>query len=68
MFTLLAPTDTEINFKNILQETKEFNVFEYGYLYNGGGVSIGDLNNDGLPDIVEANSGALNLYYMTRKE
>jgi len=51
MFTLLAPTDTEINFKNILQETKEFNVFEYGYLYNGGGVSIGDLNNDGLSDI-----------------
>lgn len=51
MFTLLSSGDTEINFKNILQETEEFNVFEYGYLYNGGGVSIGDLNNDGLPDV-----------------
>ncbi len=51
MFTLLPPSETGITFKNILKETKEFNVLEYGYLYNGGGVSIGDLNNDGLPDI-----------------
>lgn len=51
MFSLLSPSNTEINFKNILQESEEFNVFEYGYLYNGGGVSIGDLNNDGLSDI-----------------
>ena len=51
LFTLLDSSDTNIKFKNILKETKEFNVLEYGYLYNGGGVSIGDLNNDGLQDI-----------------
>lgn len=51
LFTLLPSSQTGIEFKNILKETKEFNVLEYGYLYNGGGVSIGDLNNDGLPDI-----------------
>ncbi len=51
LFTLLSPSQTGIKFKNILKETKEFNVLEYGYLYNGGGVSIGDLNNDGLADI-----------------
>jgi hypothetical protein len=51
LFTLMDPDKTGITFKNILQETEEFNVLEYGYLYNGGGVSIGDLNNDGLPDI-----------------
>ncbi len=51
MFTLLSPSETNIRFKNIIRETKQFNVLEYGYLYNGGGVSIGDLNNDGLPDI-----------------
>lgn len=50
-FTLLSQSDTKINFKNTIRETKQFNVFEYGYLYNGGGVSIGDLNNDDLPDI-----------------
>jgi len=51
LFTLLKPSETNINFKNSLKETKEFNVLEYGYLYNGGGVAIGDLNNDGLADI-----------------
>lgn len=50
-FTLLSPKTTGINFKNLVQETEEFNVLTYGYLYNGGGVSIGDLNNDSLPDI-----------------
>ncbi|MGI9552671.1 MAG: VCBS repeat-containing protein [Aurantibacter sp.] len=51
MFALLSSDATEIKFKNVLKETKEFNVLEYGYLYNGGGVSVGDLNNDGLADI-----------------
>ncbi len=51
MFTLLSSRQTGIDFKNVLKETEEFNVLKYGYLYNGGGVSIGDLNNDGLPDI-----------------
>jgi len=50
-FTLLSPKTTGINFKNLVQETEEFNVLTYGYLYNGGGVSIGDVDNDGLPDI-----------------
>lgn len=51
MFSLLESNDTGIKFKNLIEESEEFNVLEYGYLYNGGGVAIGDLNNDGLPDI-----------------
>lgn len=50
-FTLLFSKTTGIDFKNRIQETEEFNVLTYGYLYNGGGVSIGDLDNDSLPDI-----------------
>lgn len=50
-FTLLSSKTTGIDFKNRIQETEEFNVLTYGYLYNGGGVSIGDINNDSLPDI-----------------
>jgi len=46
MFTLLSPSDTGVKFKNLIEESEEFNVFEYNYLYNGGGVSVGDLNND----------------------
>lgn len=42
---------TGVKFVNKLLETEEFNVLEYSYMYNGGGVAIGDLNNDGLLDI-----------------
>ena len=42
---------TGITFKNILSETEEFNILTYGYIYNGGGVSVGDINNDGLQDL-----------------
>jgi len=51
MFTLMPSRITGINFQNPLQETEQFNVLNYGYLYNGGGVAIGDVNNDGLTDI-----------------
>ncbi|MFS4455089.1 VCBS repeat-containing protein [Maribacter sp. 2304DJ31-5] len=50
-FTRLSSKETGITFVNRLQETEEFNVLKYGYLYNGGGVAIGDINNDGLLDI-----------------
>jgi enediyne biosynthesis protein E4 len=51
LFTSLSSYQTGIKFKNILKETKEFNVLTYGYLYNGGGVAVGDVNNDGLEDL-----------------
>ena len=51
LFTLLPSNQTGVKFKNTLIESKAFNVLEYGYLYNGGGISIGDLNNDGLSDL-----------------
>ena len=51
LFTPLSPSQTGIRFKNVLKETEEFNVLNYGYFYNGGGVAVGDINNDGLPDI-----------------
>ena len=51
MFTELSPGRTGVKFKNILRETEAFNVMKYGYFYNGGGVAVGDVNNDGLPDL-----------------
>ena len=51
MFSLLPSNRTGIKFKNIIKETENFNVLKYASLYHGGGVSIGDINNDGLPDI-----------------
>ncbi|MEO5649182.1 MAG: FG-GAP-like repeat-containing protein [Ginsengibacter sp.] len=61
LFSLVE--NSNINFENTITETKGLNVFNYRNFYNGGGVAIGDLNNDGLPDIFfTANQGANKLY------
>jgi enediyne biosynthesis protein E4 len=52
LFTRLPSAETGIAFRNDLTETREFNVFTYRNFYNGGGVAIGDLTGDGLPEIV----------------
>jgi enediyne biosynthesis protein E4 len=51
LFKLLTPDQTHIDFTNQLTEGLNTNVLMYEYFYNGGGVAIGDLNGDGLPDI-----------------
>jgi len=53
-FQLLNSKQTGIDFKNTISETDSFNVMKYEYIYNGAGTGIGDLNNDGLPDIIFA--------------
>ena len=51
MFTLLPSDYTRLEFENNLIDETKFNVFKYRNYYNGGGVAIGDVNNDGLPDV-----------------
>ncbi len=51
LFTLLEPSATGIIFENKIRESEQFNVLNYGYFYNGGGVATGDLNNDGMIDL-----------------
>ena len=50
-FQLVPPSKSGIEFSNTLTESVDFNIFNYMYFYNGGGVAVGDLNADGLSDI-----------------
>ncbi|MBX2969257.1 MAG: VCBS repeat-containing protein [Cyclobacteriaceae bacterium] len=51
LFVKLNKEQTAIDFVNKIESQKDFNIFNYRNFYNGGGVAIGDINNDGLPDI-----------------
>ncbi|MEM9075832.1 MAG: VCBS repeat-containing protein [Bacteroidota bacterium] len=48
---MLDSTQTGISFINSIENEEDFNIFLYRNFYNGGGVAIGDINNDGLPDV-----------------
>ncbi len=51
LFEKLTPRQTSITFENSVEEDSLFNSINYLYFYDGGGVAVGDLNNDGLADI-----------------
>jgi len=63
LFTRLPSSETGVAFENRLAESREFNVFTYRNYYNGGGVALGDLTGDGLPEMVlTSNQGGPRLY------
>jgi hypothetical protein len=63
LFSPLSPDSTGVNFRNTLLFDQEFNIYTYRNFYNGGGVGLGDINNDGLIDIYfTANQGPNKLY------
>ncbi len=63
-FTLLPPETTGINFRNDIVEDAGMFMYLYENLYIGGGVSIGDINNDGLPDIYFSSTRGYNKLYL----
>ena len=63
LFTRLPSSATGVRFENRLEPTAQFNVFTYRNYYNGGGVAIGDLTGDGLPELVlTSNVGGPRVY------
>lgn len=66
LFTLLTPEQTHITFSNTLEEGLNTNLLMYEYFYNGGGVAVGDLNNDGLGDLYFSANMTDNKLYLNK--
>jgi len=65
-FTLLKSSETGVDFQNTLIESPQINVLTYQDFHNGGGVCIGDINNDGLPDIYFTSNLNPNILYLNK--
>ena len=66
LFKKLASDKSNISFNNQLSETKNISILDYLYYYNGGGVALGDVNNDGLVDIYFTSNQGKNKLYLNK--
>ncbi|MFN8341441.1 MAG: VCBS repeat-containing protein [Cyclobacteriaceae bacterium] len=66
LFTIIDPADHHIEFANVLNLKDTINILDNEFVYNGGGVAIGDLNNDQLPDVFFTGNQADNKLYINR--
>ncbi|MFP4095932.1 MAG: VCBS repeat-containing protein [Cyclobacteriaceae bacterium] len=68
LFKLLEPEASGVQFINTITENDTFNILKEEYVYNGGGVGIGDFNNDGLEDIYFTGNMVNNALYLNEGE
>ncbi len=66
LFKLLNSKETNVKFSNDINETESLNVLSYEYFYNGGGIAVGDINNDGLPDLMFTGNMKPNKLYLNQ--
>src|SRR5215210_2396464 len=66
LFTSLDKNKTGINFQNTFFDDGPLNVANYIYFYNGGGIAIGDINNDGLQDILFTGNMVRNRLFLNK--
>jgi len=64
LFSLLSAQETGIAFNNAVSENEALNILSYEYFYNGGGVAVGDINSDGLPDLLFTGNMRPNKLYL----
>jgi len=67
LFEVLHPDRTGIHFANTIEEDEMFNIIDFTYLYNGGGVGMGDFNNDGWQDLFFAGNMVSNRLYLNHR-
>ncbi len=68
LFSYVSPSHSQITFENTITENDTINAINFQYCYNGGGVGIGDFNNDGLPDIVFTGNQVSSALYLNTGE
>src|SRR5437899_377057 len=66
LFEMLPPERTGVTFTNRLPDDTAFNILTYMYFYDGGGVAVGDVNNDGLPDLYFTSNVGPNRLYLNK--
>ena len=66
LFHKVDPSTSGLDFVNVLEETDSRNVLTYQYIYNGSGVSVGDINNDGLQDLFFTSNNSAGKLYLNK--
>ncbi len=66
LFEWLSPEQTGVTFENRIEDSPSINVLTYEYFYNGGGVAVGDINGDDLPDLYFTGNQSFNKLYLNK--
>lgn len=66
LFVKVDAVAAGITFENKLSPTEDLNIIDYIYFYNGGGVAVGDINGDDLPDIFLSGNQVRNRLYLNK--
>ena len=66
LFRLVPADESGIHFNNVIEQNDSINVLDFSNVYNGGGVGIGDFNNDGLQDVYLTGNLVSNKLYLNK--
>lgn len=66
LFEQVSPGESGISFRNDIEENDKLNILDYLYFYDGAGVAVGDVNNDGLQDIYFTANQLPNKLYLNK--